>query len=136
LSSKSRKIKQNNGKSGDNKMTLKRIGAGKRMTDAVIHGNKLYTSGYVAEKAVGGTVAAQTADILAQIDETLAEAGTDKTNIIKATVWLTDMDTWAEMNTVWDQWVKPGETPCRAAVHSPKLAAAGLDIEIQIEAAI
>lgn len=117
-------------------MQLKRIGAGKRMTSAVIHGNKLYTSGYVADKAAGGTVAAQTADIIEQIDQTLAEAGTDNTKIIKATVWLTDMDTWAEMNTVWDQWVTPGETPCRAAVHSPKLAAAGLDVEIQIEAAI
>ena len=67
---------------------------------------------------------------------TLAEAGIDKTKIIRATIWLTDMDTWAEMNTVWDKWVVPGETPCRAAVHSPKLAAAGLDVEIMVEAAI
>ncbi len=115
---------------------LKRIGAGNRMTDAIIHGGKVYLSGCVAETARGGSVVEQTADILAQIDETLAQAGTDKTNIIKATIWLTDMDTWADMNTVWDQWVKPGETPCRAAVHSPKLAASGLDVEIQVEAAI
>ena len=46
------------------------------------------------------------------------------------------MDTWAEMNTVWDKWVVAGETPCRAAVHSPKLAAPGLDVEIQVEAVI
>jgi enamine deaminase RidA (YjgF/YER057c/UK114 family) len=117
-------------------MSLKRIGAGNRMTDAIVHGGKVYLSGYVAEKTVGGSVAEQTADILAQIDETLAEAGTDKTKIIRATIWLTDMDTWAEMNTVWDKWVVPGETPCRAAVHSPKLAAAGLDVEIMVEAAI
>ena len=58
-------------------MTLKRIGAGNRMTDAIVHGDKVYLSGYVAEKAVGGTVAEQTADILAQIDETLAQAGSD-----------------------------------------------------------
>jgi enamine deaminase RidA (YjgF/YER057c/UK114 family) len=117
-------------------MTLKRIGAGNRMTDAIVHGDKVYLSGYVAEKAEGGTVAEQTADILAQIDATLAEAGSDKTKIIKAVIWLTDMDTWAEMNTVWDKWVVPGQTPCRAAVHSAKLAAAGLDVEIMIEAAI
>ena len=117
-------------------MTLKRIGAGNRMTDAIVHGDKVYLSGYVAEKAVGGTVAEQTADILAQIDATLAEAGSDKTKIIKAVIWLTDMDTWAEMNTVWDKWVVPSQTPCRAAVHSAKLAAAGLDVEIMIEAAI
>ena len=117
-------------------MSLKRIGAGNRMTDAIVHGGKVYLSGYVAEKTVGGSVAEQTADILAQIDETLAEAGTDKTKIIRATIWLTDMDTWAEMNTVWDKWVVPGETPCRAAVHSPKLAATGLDVEIMVEAVI
>ncbi len=116
--------------------TLKRIGAGFRMTNAIVHNDKVYLSGYVAEKTVGGNVADQTADILAQIDETLAEAGTDKTKIIKATIWLTDMDTWAEMNTVWDKWVVPNETPCRAAVHSPRLAAPGLDVEIQVEAAI
>ena len=81
-------------------MSLKRIGAGNRMTDAIVHGDKVYLSGYVAEKAVGGTVAEQTADILAQIDETLAEAGSDKTKIIKAVIWLTDMDTWADAQLV------------------------------------
>jgi enamine deaminase RidA (YjgF/YER057c/UK114 family) len=117
-------------------MTLKRIGAGDRMTSAIIHGDKVYMSGFVAGEAAGGSVAAQTADILAQIDAMLAQAGSDKTKVIRATIWLTDMDTWAEMNTVWDKWVVPGETPCRAAVHSPKLAAAGLDVEIMVEAAI
>jgi enamine deaminase RidA (YjgF/YER057c/UK114 family) len=117
-------------------MTLKRIGAGDRMTSAVVHGGKVYTSGVVAANTVGGSVADQTADILAQIDATLTEAASDKTKVIKATIWLTDMDTWAEMNSVWDQWVVPGETPCRAAVHSPKLAAPGLDVEIQVEAVI
>lgn len=117
-------------------MTLKRIGAGDRMTSAIVHGDKVYMSGFVAGKAAGGSVAAQTADILAQIDAMLAQAGSDKTKVIRATIWLTDMDTWAEMNTVWDDWVVAGETPCRAAVHSPKLAAPGLDVEIQVEAAI
>jgi len=117
-------------------MALKRIGAGNRMSSAVIHGDTVYLSGVVAGDASGQSVKDQTADILSQIDATLAEAGTDKTNIITATVWLTDMDTWAEMNTVWDSWVTPGETPCRAAVHSAKLAAAGLDVEIMVVAAL
>lgn len=117
-------------------MTLKRIGAGKRMSAAVIHGDTVHLSGVVADTASGKSVKEQTADILAQIDATLAEAGSDKTKIIKAIIWLTDMDTWAEMNTVWDDWVAPGETPCRAAVHSAKLAAPGLDVEIMVEAAI
>ncbi|NQV44950.1 MAG: RidA family protein [Rhodospirillales bacterium] len=117
-------------------MTFKRIGAGDRMSAAVIHGDTVHLSGVVADKAAGKSVKEQTADILAQIDATLAEAGSDKTRIIKAIVWLTDMDTWAEMNTVWDTWVVPGETPCRAAVHSAKLAAPGLDVEIMVEAAL
>ena len=117
-------------------MSLTRYGAGDRMTSAIVHDGKVYMSGLVADKAAGGSVAAQTADILEQIDAILAEAGSDKTRIIKATIWLTDMDTWAEMNTVWDKWVVAGETPCRAAVHSPKLAASGLDVEIQVEAAL
>jgi len=106
------------------------------MTTAIIHGDTVYLSGFVAGKAVNGTVKEQTEDILSQIDATLAEAGTDKTKIIKAIIWLTNMDTWAEMNTAWDVWVVPGETPCRAAVESGKLAGPGLDVEIMIEAAL
>ena len=65
-------------------MTLKRIGAGKRMSNAVIHGNMIYLSGYVAEKTQGKSVKEQTADILAQIDETLKEAGTDNGEAVNA----------------------------------------------------
>ncbi|MGE3876249.1 MAG: RidA family protein [Parvibaculaceae bacterium] len=116
-------------------MALKRIGAGNRMSDAVIHGDKIYLSGYVAEKTVGKSVKEQTKDILDQIDATLKEAGTDKTNIIKANIWLTDIKTWAQMNEAWDAWVKPGQTPARATVEA-KLAAPGLDVEIMVEAAL
>jgi enamine deaminase RidA (YjgF/YER057c/UK114 family) len=116
-------------------MALKRIGAGNRMTEAVIHGNMVYLSGYVAEKTVGKSVKEQTQDILAQIDETLKEAGSDKTKVIKANIWLTDIKTWAQMNEAWDAWVVPGQTPARATVES-KLAAPGLDVEIMVEAAI
>ena len=116
-------------------MALKRIGAGDRMSDAVIHGDKIYLSGYIAEKAVGKSVKEQTKDILDQIDATLKEAGTDKTRILKANIWLTDIKTWAQMNEAWDAWVTPGQTPARATVES-KLAAPGLDVEIMVEAAL
>ncbi len=116
-------------------MTLKRIGAGKRMSNAVIHGNMAYLSGYVAEKAAGKSVKEQTADILAQIDETLKEAGTDKTRIVKANIWLTDIKTWSQMNEAWDAWVVPNQTPARATVES-NLASPGLDVEIMVEAAL
>jgi enamine deaminase RidA (YjgF/YER057c/UK114 family) len=116
-------------------MTLKRIDAGKRMSSAVIHGGKVYLAGFVAEAAAGKSVTEQTRDILGQIDTVLKKAGTSKTNIIKANIWLTDIKTFGEMNAAWDAWVVPGQTPARATVES-KLAAPGLDVEIMVEAAI
>jgi enamine deaminase RidA (YjgF/YER057c/UK114 family) len=116
-------------------MSITRIGAGKRMSEAVIHGDKVYLAGMVAETTVGKSVKEQTADILAQIDAVLKEAGTDKTKILKANIWLTDIGTWGEMNEAWDAWVVAGQTPARATVES-KLAGPGLDVEIMVEAAI
>lgn len=116
-------------------MALKRIEAGKRMSSAVIHNGMVYLAGFVAEAAAGKSVKEQTADILSQIDGTLKTAGTSKTNIVKANIWLTDIGTWAEMNEAWDAWVVAGQTPARATVES-KLAAPGLDVEIMVEAAI
>lgn len=116
-------------------MSITRIGAGKRMSEAVIHGGKAYLSGFVANKTVGKSVKEQTADILSQIDATLAAAGTDKTRLLKANIWLTDIGKFAQMNEAWDAWVSPGNTPARATVEA-KLAAPGLDVEIMVEAAI
>ena len=116
-------------------MSITRIGAGKRMSEAVIHGGKAYLSGFVANKTAGKSVKEQTADILSQIDATLAAAGTDKTKLLKANIWLTDIGKFAQMNEAWDAWVSPGNTPARATVES-KLAAPGLDVEIMVEAAI
>ena len=116
-------------------MSIKRIGAGNRMSEAVIHGGKVYLAGFVAEKTAGKSVKEQTKDILEQIEETLKEAGSDKTKILKANIWLTDIKTFAQMNEAWDAWVVKGQTPARATVES-KLAAPGLDVEIMVEAAI
>ena len=116
-------------------MNITRIGAGKRMSEAVIHGGKVYLAGFVADKTVGKSVKEQTADILAQIDATLKQAGTDKSKILKANIWLTDIGTWSQMNEAWDAWVVAGQTPARATVES-KLAGPGLDVEIMVEAAI
>ena len=116
-------------------MTLKRIGAGKRMSDAVIYSDRIYLSGYIAETAEGKSVREQTQDILEQIDATLKEAGSDKTKILKANIWLTNIGTWGEMNEAWDVWVVPGQAPARATVEA-KLAGPGIDVEIMVEAVI
>lgn len=116
-------------------MALKRIDAGNRMSMAVIHNGMAYLAGFVSEEAKGKSVLEQTKDILAQIDATLKKAGTNKANIVKTNIWLTDIGTFAQMNEAWDGWVTPGVTPARATVES-KLAAPGYDVEIMVEAAI
>lgn len=113
---------------------IQRIEAGSRMSSAVIHGNKVYLSGIVAESTVGRSVLEQTKDVLQQIDTLLESAGSDKTRILKANIWLTDMSTFAQMNQAWDAWVVAGKTPARATVEA-KLAAPGYDVEIMVEAA-
>lgn len=113
---------------------IRRIEPGPRMSEAVIHGDKIYTAGIVAGATVGQSVVEQTREILEQIDALLASAGSDKTRILKANIWLTDISTFSQMNQAWDAWAVPGKTPARATVES-KLAAPGYDVEIMIEAA-
>lgn len=114
---------------------LKRFKTNKRMSQAVVHGNTVYTAGQVAMSAGGESVTKQTEAILAEIDSLLADAGTDKSKLISATIWLANMDDFAEMNEVWDAWVVQGETPARACVES-KLAAPQFTVEISVIAAI
>jgi len=116
-------------------MALKRIQVGDRMSQVVIHGDTVYTAGQVALKAPGESVADQTRDILSRIDGLLSEAGSDKSQLISATIWLSDMTTFNEMNEVWDAWVTPGETPTRACVES-KLAAPQFTVEIAVIGAL
>ncbi len=113
---------------------IKRIEAGARMSAAVIHGGKVYLAGYVADAAAGQSVYAQTKDILQQIDGTLREAGTDKTRILKANIYLTDISTFADMNKAWDEWAVAGKTPARATIEA-KLASPDYAVEIMVEAA-
>jgi enamine deaminase RidA (YjgF/YER057c/UK114 family) len=115
--------------------SLKRLKHGKRMSQGVIRGNAVYLAGQVAETSAGASVAAQTAEVLAQIDSLLAEAGTDKTKIMMATIYLADISTFGEMNSVWDTWVVEGETPARATVEA-KLVAPEYKVEIAVVATI
>src|SRR3984885_5946675 len=113
-------------------MAIKRIQTGPRMSQAVIHNKTVYLAGQVA---AGATVTIQTREILAAIDALLAEADTDKSRLLSATIWLTNMATFAEMNSVWQSWVVQGEAPARATVMSAHLASAEFKIEIAVVAA-
>lgn len=115
-------------------MTIKRIGVGPRMSQAVIHGDRVFLAGQVADKPTPD-VTDQTRQILAAIDTLLAEAGTDKTKLLTANIWLADIADFAAMNAAWDKWVSPGNTPARATVES-KLAGPEYRVEIQVTAAI
>jgi enamine deaminase RidA (YjgF/YER057c/UK114 family) len=115
-------------------MAVKRINTGPRMSQGVVHGNTLYLAGLTADDP-SQDVKGQTQQILDKIDRLLKEAGTDKSKLLSANIWLTDIKTWADMNTVWDKWVSPGNTPARATVEA-KLAAEGLKVEIMVQAAI
>ena len=115
-------------------MSIKRIDVGTRMSQAVVHGDTVYTAGQVAQNAPGGSVTEQTNDILTAIDRLLNEAGTDKSKLLTASIWLADIGDFDEMNAVWDAWVSPGNTPCRACVES-KLASPKFTVEIMVTAA-
>jgi enamine deaminase RidA (YjgF/YER057c/UK114 family) len=114
---------------------IKRIGVAARYSDLVIHGNTAYFSGYVPETSLGQSVTEQTRDVLAQIEQSLSEIGSDKSKLLQATIWLTDMASYDEMNAVWDAWVVPGHTPARACVQA-RLADPDYALEIQVTAAL
>ena len=114
-------------------MAIERINAGPRMSQAVVHGDTVYLAGLTADDTAAD-VKGQTKQILDKIDALLAKAGTDKSKILSANIWLTDISTWSQMNEVWDVWVSKGNTPARATVEA-KLAAPGLKVEIMVQAA-
>jgi enamine deaminase RidA (YjgF/YER057c/UK114 family) len=115
-------------------MKIERHDTGPRMSKAVVHGDTVYLAGIVAEAPKGKSMAEQTKSILAQIDGFLAQAGTDKSKLISANIWITDMAKFADMNAVWDAWVSPGNTPARATVEA-KLASPDYLVEIMVVAA-
>ena len=115
-------------------MTIQRFDTGPRMSQVVIHGNTVYLAGVVASNAGGESVTKQTQDVLATIDGHLKKAGSDKSKLLSATIYITDMKTFAEMNAVWDGWVSAGNTPARATVEA-KLASPQYNVEIMVVAA-
>lgn len=115
-------------------MSIERFGVGPRMSMAVAHGSTVYLAGHVASNPKGTSVTEQTRDILAQIEARLKEAGSDKSKLLSASIWLTDMSTFAEMNAVWDGWVVAGNTPARATVKAD-LATPDYKVEIAVIAA-
>lgn len=114
-------------------MSIQRFHSGPRMSQMVVHNGTVYLAGQVADDTSGG-VEEQTRQVLKQIDALLAEAGTDKSRILSATIYLVDIATFADMNKAWEAWVDTANTPARATVEA-KLAAPKYLVEIQVVAA-
>ena len=113
---------------------IERIDAGPRMSEACIHGGTAYLAGQVPETA-GADIETQTREVLEAIDALLAQAGSDKTRVLRAQVYLADIADFAGMNRAWDAWVVPGQAPARATVEA-RLANPDWKVEIVVTAVV
>ncbi len=114
-------------------MTIERLHTGPRMSQAVIHNGIVYLAGQVGEP--GDDVSAQTETVLSSVDALLAEAGTDRSRLLTATIWLADMADFGAMNLVWEKWIADVAAPARAT-GEVKLAAPEYLVEIIVTAAL
>jgi enamine deaminase RidA (YjgF/YER057c/UK114 family) len=114
-------------------MEIKRLHVGKRLSEVAIHNGTVYLAGQVASDTTQD-ILGQTREVLGHIDRLLAEAGSDKSRIISTQIYITDMANFPAMNTVWEAWVVPGQTPPRATVEA-KLADPACLVEIVVVAA-
>ena len=112
-------------------MTIQYLDSGPRMSQATIHGNTVYLAGQISG---GENVTIQTKAVLDKIDSLLARAGTDKSKLLSATIWLADLADFAEMNVVWEEWIAGVNAPARAT-GEVKLANPDYKVEIIIVAA-
>lgn len=116
-------------------MSIQRYEVGPRLSDVVVHNNTVYLAGMVPEETAGQGMREQTEEVLKFIDQYLAIGGTDKSKILSAMIYITDMSAFNEMNAAWEKWVVPGQTPARATVEVTALANPDYKVEIVVTAA-
>jgi enamine deaminase RidA (YjgF/YER057c/UK114 family) len=113
-------------------MTIERIGTTHRFSDVVIHGNTVYI--VEVPQLLAADITTQTREVLASVENLLTQAGSNKSNLLQVTIYLTDMVDYDAMNAVWDEWVPEGTAPVRACV-SARLANPSYRIEAVVVAA-
>lgn len=112
---------------------IQRLNSDKRLSRAVTHGNTVYLAGLTADDRSKG-MKGQTAEILAKIDALLKTAGSDKSRLLSAVIWITDMRAKAEMDEAWQAWADPQNLPARACVEA-RLGTPDTLVEIMVQAA-
>ena len=113
---------------------IQRMHVGARLSEGAIFNGVVYLAGMVPE-CEATDIRSQTADVLQQIDLRLAEAGSDKTRILRTQIFLRDIANIAAMNEVWDAWVVAGSAPPRVTVQAA-LANPVYLIEVVVTAAV
>lgn len=114
-------------------VSIKRLNSGPRMSQAVIHNGVVYLAGQIG--APGADAETQTRAVLASIDALLAEAGTDRSRLLQATIWLADMADFDAMNRVWEEWIGGANAPTRAT-GEVRLATPDYKVEVIVIAAL
>tara|TARA_R110002124_G_scaffold54589_2_gene155196 strand:- start:1098 stop:1445 length:348 start_codon:yes stop_codon:yes gene_type:complete len=115
-------------------MAIKRLSPGKRMSEGVVHGDRIILAGQVAVDGPAD-IKGQAVQVLAQIDALLKDAGSDKSKMLFAQIFLADIADYAAFNEVWDGWVDQQNPPARACVQSP-LVMPSWKVEVQVHAAL
>lgn len=114
---------------------IERIGKAARWSDAVVVNGVVYLAGHVAEETRGQSVFIQTQEVLAQLDDTLAQSGSSKAKLVSVTIYLADIAGFDEMNRAWDAWVDSDNPPARATVEA-RLARPDYAVEMTAIAAV
>ncbi|MCJ0764026.1 RidA family protein [Variovorax terrae] len=115
-------------------MTIQRYESGRRLSQALVHDGRVFISGQTAED-LSQDIAGQTREVLDSIDRLLAVAGSDKSKVLYANIWLRHGEHFDAMNQVWEAWVPEGCAPSRATVGSPLVGPETMLIEIALQAA-
>lgn len=116
-------------------MTLQRFNTNGRMSAAVTFANLVFLAGQVPDDR-NEDVTGQTRQVLAKIDRLLALAGSDRSRMLSAQIWLKDIEAdFAAMNAVWSEWLPAGCAPARATVEA-RLASEDVLVEVMVIAAV
>ncbi|MGD9945567.1 MAG: RidA family protein [Burkholderiaceae bacterium] len=116
-------------------MSIQRFESGKRLSEVLVHDGRAFISGQIPDDT-SVDIQGQTRQVLDSIDRLLKLAGTDKSKILFANIWLRHGDDFAAMNEIWEAWITPGCAPARATVGSPLVGPDSLRIEIALQAAV